>query len=217
MSITSDIRSYADTALEQGKSAVNQAVGQAQAQISQAQAQLNGITGTAKTNVSELTNRAQGAVTDLRTQAEKTLNIDAIKTAVEPYLAQARQYRATVTDRAEELFETVYGTVTRDKRVAKVVATAESFSGVVVETVTERVVKPVASLTGRGSKPATRKAPAKSATKAASTRPAAKKSSATSAAKTAPAKKATAARSTATKSTPRKAAAKKTTATDATS
>ena len=213
MSITSDIRNYADTALEQGKSAVNQAVGQAQAQISQAQAQFNGITGTAKTNVSELTNRAQGAVTDLRTQAEKTLNLDAIKTAVEPYLAQARQYRATVTDRAEELFETVYGTVTRDKRVAKVVATAESFSGVVVETVTERVVKPVASLTGRGSKPAARKA----ATKPASTRPAAKKSSATSAAKTAPAKKATAARSTATKSTPRKAAAKKTTPTDATS
>jgi hypothetical protein len=208
MSITSDIRNYADTALEQGKSAVNQAVGQAHAQISQAQAQLNGLTGTAKTNVSDLTNRAQGAVTDLRTQAEKTLNIEAIKTAVEPYLAQARQYRTTVTDRAEELFETVYGTVTRDKRVAKVVATAESFGGVVVETVTERVVKPVASLTGRGAAPVARKGAAKPAT----TRPAKK-----AAAKKAPAKKAATTRSAAPKSAPRKTAATKTTATNATS
>ena len=33
MSITSDIRNYADTALEQGKSAVNQVVGQAQTAV----------------------------------------------------------------------------------------------------------------------------------------------------------------------------------------
>jgi hypothetical protein len=167
MSITSDIRGYADTALVQGKQVVNQAVGQAQA------------------NVAQLTTRASGAVTDLRTQAEKTLNIDAVRTAVEPYLAQAKQYRSSVTDRAEGLFETVKS----DKRVARVVSTAESVTGVVVDTVTERVVKPVTSLTGRGKPaPAARRrtapkaaattAPAKKASKPAATRPAAKKTTA---------------------------------------
>jgi hypothetical protein len=184
MSITNDIRSYADTALEQGK----QVVGQAQAQF-------NEITGTARTNVTHLTTRATGAVTDLRTQAEKTLNLDAIRTAVEPYLAQAKQYRASVTDRAEGLFETVKS----DKRVAKVVATAESFTGVVVDTVNDRVVKPVSALTGLGAKPAAKASATKSTTaatkttatnagKPATTRPAAKK---TTAAKKSPAKKAT--------------------------
>jgi hypothetical protein len=156
MSITNDIRSYADTALEQGKQVVGQAT---------------------------------GAVTDLRTQAEKTLNIDAIRTAVEPYLAQAKQYRSSVTDRADALF----GSVKSDKRVARVVSTAESLTGVVVETVTERVVKPVTALTGRGSKPAPKKPAAKKPAKAASTRPAAKKSTAK---KSTTAKKTTAAKST---------------------
>ncbi len=191
MSITNDIRSYADTALEQGK----QYVGQAQAQFNgvnrQANQFVNGLT-------SSFTTRATGTVHDLRTQAEKTLNIDAIKTAVEPYLAQAKQYRASVTDRAEGLLETV----TSDKRVAKVITTAESLTGVVFETVQERVVKPVVSLTGLGNTPAPKKAPAKPA-KAATTRPA----------KKAPAKKATAARKAPAKkaTTARKAPAKKTT------
>jgi hypothetical protein len=171
MSITSDIRSYADTALEQGKHVVGQA-----------QSQFTAVTA------------------DLRTQAEKTLNIDAIRTAVEPYLAQAKQYRSSVTDRAEGLF----GSVKSDKRVAKVVSTAESLTGVVVETVTERVVKPVTSLTGRGRKPAARKrsakSPAKKPAKAATTRPAAKKSTA----KKTTAKKTTAKKTTAAKKAPAK-------------
>lgn len=193
MSITSDIRAYADSALEQGK----QVVGQAQAQLNDVTGQANEfvgkVTGTAKDNVSGLTSKATDAVNDLRSQAEKAINIDAIKTAVEPYLAQAKQYRSSVTDRAESLFESVR----KDKRVAKVVATAESLTGVVVETVNVRVVKPVVSLTGLGSKPAPKRKPAaKAATKPAATRPAAKK---------APAKKA------ASKSTARKSPAKKTT------
>ena len=178
MSITNDIRSYADSAIEQGKHVVGQAV-------EQASAQLNGLTGTARSNVTGLTNRAGGAVNDLRTQAEKTLNIDAIRTAVEPYLAQAKQYRASVTDRAEGLFETVKA----DKRVAKVVSTAETLRGTVVETVTERVVKPVASITGR--KPATEK-PAARAAKPAATRPAAAKPATKTTAKKATAAKKTA-------------------------
>lgn len=189
MSITREIRSYADTALEQGKQVVGQAVGA----VGTAQAQFNEITGTARTNVSHLTTRAGGAVADLRTQAEKTLNLDAIRTAVEPYLAQAKQYRASVTDRAEGLFETVKS----DKRVAKVVSTAESFTGVVVGTVNDRVVKPVSALTGRGTKPAlkpaapkspaAKKPAAKKPSTPATTRPAAKK---TTAAKKTPATKA---------------------------
>jgi hypothetical protein len=180
MSITSDIRNYADTALEQGKQ----------------------FTDTAKENVSGLTSKATGAVLDLRTQAEKTINVDAIKTAVEPYLAQAKQYRSTVTDRAEGLFESVKS----DKRVAKVITTAESFTGVVVETVQGRVVAPVLSLTGRGTKPAPKKKPAaKASSKPAVTRPA-KKAPAKKAASKSTATKATAS---ATKRTTRKAPAKK--------
>jgi uncharacterized protein YjbJ (UPF0337 family) len=206
MSITSDIRSYADTALVQGK----QVVGQAQAQLTDVTGQANQfvgkLTGTAKDNVSGLAGKLSGtatdAVNDLRSQAEKAINLDAIKTAVEPYLAQAKQYRSSVTDRAEGLFDSVR----KDKRVAKVIDTAESLTGVVVETLQERIVKPVTSLTGRSPKPAPRKrpakkAPAKAATKPAATRPATKKATATKA----PAKK------TAAKSTARKAPAKKAT------
>jgi len=155
MSITKDIRSYADNAVEQGK----QVLDQAQTQLHEVTGQANGLvvkfTGTAKENVSGLTTKATEAVHDLRTQAEKAVNVDAIKAAIEPYVAQAKGYSGTVTDRAEELFSTVKN----DKRVAKLVSTAESVTGIVVETVQERVVKPVQSLTGRGSKPAA-KAPA---------------------------------------------------------
>jgi hypothetical protein len=156
MSITSDIRAYADTALEQGK---------------------------------QVGAKASHTVADLRAQAEKAINIDAIKAAVEPYLAQAKEYRTAVTDRANG----IVGTVTSDKRVAKLVDTAESLSGTVVGTVQDRVVKPVQNLTGLGKpagKPAAKTAPA---TKPASTRPAPKpaaKATAKTTARKAPAKKA---------------------------
>jgi ElaB/YqjD/DUF883 family membrane-anchored ribosome-binding protein len=183
MSITKDIRSYADNAVEQGK----QVLDQAQTQLHDVTGQANGlvgkVTGTAKENVSGLTTKATDAVHDLRTQAEKAVNVEAIKAAVEPYVAQAKGYSTTVTDRAEELFSTVKN----DKRVAKLVSTAESVTGIVVETVQERVVKPVRSMTGRG-KPAP-KAPA---TKPAATKPAATKPAATKPAATATTSKATA-------------------------
>src|SRR5579885_1544755 len=158
MSIATDIRSYADNAVAQGKQVFDQA----------------------QENVSGLTSKAAEAVTDLRAQAEKAVNIEAVKTAIEPYLAQAKGYSTTVTDRAEELFNTVKN----DKRVAAVVAKAEEFTGTVVETVQERIVKPVQSLTGLGGKPAAKPAPAKAAAK-----PAAAK---TAPARKAPAKKASA-------------------------
>jgi ElaB/YqjD/DUF883 family membrane-anchored ribosome-binding protein len=194
MSITKDIRSYADNAVEQGK----QVLDQAQAQLHDVTGQANGlvgkVTGTAKDNVAEFTTKATYAVHDLRTQAEKAVNVDAIKAAVEPYVAQAKGYSTTVTDRAEELFTTVKS----DKRVAKLVSTAESVTGIVVETVQERVVKPVQLLTGIGAKsavtPARKPSPAK-ATKPAETKPAETKPASTPASKPA-ARKAPAKRTT---------------------
>jgi hypothetical protein len=163
MSITSDIRGYADSALEQGK---------------------------------QVGAKASSTVADLRSQAEKTLNVDAIRAAVEPYLAQAKEYRTAVTDRANGLVETV----TSDKRVAKLVDTAESLSGTVFGTVQQRVVKPVQNLTGLGKPSAPARKPAAKApvTKPASTRPAPKPAAKSTAGSTA-------------KSTARKSPAKKTT------
>jgi len=225
MSITSDIRSYADSALEQGK----QVVGQAQAQLNGVTAQANEfvtkltgsaktnefvtkLTGTAKTNVSglagKLTGTATEAVADLRAQAEKAINLDTIKTAVQPYLAQVKQYRDTVTDRAEEIFESVKN----DKRVAAVITTAESITGTVVESVNERLVKPVTALTEQLPIPIARRS-AHQPTTAAAPVPAVTGPVATEAPAEPVAAKVTAAKATAAKATPRKAPAKKATPT----
>ena len=165
MSITRDIRGYADTAIEQGRQV-----------LEQAQSQLNDVTG-----------QANEFVSDLRAQAERALNLDAIKTAVEPYLAQAKGYRHSVTDRAEALLNTAK----KDARVAKAFVTAEQLTGVVVETVQQRLVQPVWTLTGRDGKAAVQThkqaraahkpastAAAKPATKPAATRAASKSTSA---------------------------------------
>ena len=158
MSITSDIRAYAD----------------------KAQAQLNDVTGQAN----ELVNKLTGNVSDLRAQAEKAINLDALKNVVEPYLDQVKGYRATVTERAEALLEQVKS----DPRLSKL-----------VDVVEERVVNPVRTLVSRGSKPAPKPAPAKPvATKAAPAKAAAK-----------PAGKPAARKATVRKATVRKPAAKK--------
>lgn len=209
MSITSDIRSYADSALEQGKHVVGQAQSQLNDVTEQANEFVGKLTGTAKTNVSglagKLTGTATEAVADLRAQAEKAINLDTIKTAVQPYLAQAKLYRDTVTDRAEEILESVKN----DRRVAKVITTAESLTGTVVESVNERLVKPVTALTEQLPIPVARRFAAKptpAAPKPAVTRPIVKTEPAeTIAAET------TAAKSTATRSPARKAPAKKAT------
>lgn len=161
MSIASDIRSYADTAFGQGKQVFDTTTEQANEFVVK-------VRTTAEKNVSELTSKATETVSDVRAQVEKAVNIEAIKAAIEPYLAQAKGYSTQVTDRAEDL----YATVKSDKRVAPFVARAEQYAGVVVETVQERVVKPVQSLAGRNAKPAT-KAASKPAAKA-TTKPAAK-------------------------------------------
>jgi hypothetical protein len=181
MSIASDIRTYADTAVSQGK----QVLDQAQAQLNDVTGQANELYGKTKENVSEIATKATTAVNDLRASAEKAVNLDAIKTAVEPYITQVKGYTHTVTDKAEALFEGVKG----DKRVAKLVDAA----GVVVETVQDRVVKPVQSVTGRAAKsaPAAPKAAAKPAPAKPATRPAATKPASKPAARKAPTKRTT--------------------------
>jgi hypothetical protein len=156
MSIASDLRGYADNAVSQGK----QVLDQAQAQLNDVTGQATELYGKTRENVVGLATKATGAVTDLRLQAEKAVNLDAIKTAVEPYVAQVKGYGTTVTDRVESI---VAG-VKSDKRVAALVDTAQ-----------ERVIKPVKELTGLGGKPvATATTPAKAATKPAATKPASK-------------------------------------------
>ena len=189
MSITSDIRSYADSAVNQGKQVLDQAQAQLNDVTGQANEFVGKLTDQAKNNYSELSRKATAAANDFRSQAEKAINLEAIKSAVEPYLAQAKDYSASVTDRATSLYETVKS----DKRVAPLFNTVESASDAVLDTVTERVIKPVQSLTGLGSKPAATKAapkPAPAAKKAPAK--AAPKPAAKAAAKKAPAKKAAA-------------------------
>jgi hypothetical protein len=198
MSIASDLRSYADTAVNQGKQVLDSTISTASAQLTDVTGQANEFYGKTKESVVEIAGKASSAVQDLRSSAEKAVNLNAIKTAVEPYVAQVKGYTHQVTDRAEALL----AGAKIDTQVATLVGTVQ-----------ERVVKPVLSLTGRGSKPAQATptpAPAKpaAATKAA-TKPAATKPAAT---KPAPAKPAT--KSAATKpaaTTARKAPAKRTT------
>jgi glycine cleavage system H lipoate-binding protein len=200
MSITSDIRSYADTAIGQGK----QVLDQAQSQLNDANRQANElvvkITDTAKDNVSTLATKATVAVGDLRSQAEKAINLDALKAAVEPYLAHVKGYSDTVNGRLESLVSTVAS----DKRVARLVSTTESLTGLVVGAVQERVVKPVQSLSPFGKSTGSAVAPAKPAATKSTTKSTATRTPATKA----PAKKATTAKAPVT-STPRKAPAKK--------
>jgi hypothetical protein len=183
MSITTDLRNYADTAVAQGKHLVEQAVG---AVSTNAQPLINDVTGNANELVGktkQIAGKASVAVGDLRVQAEKAINIDAIKTAVEPYVAQVKGYGHQVTDRAEG----VLGIVRSDARVAKLVDAAEAAVGVV----NARVVKPVQSLSGLGTKPAPKAAaapatpkPAAKPAAAASSKPATTKATATKASAT---------------------------------
>lgn len=185
MSITSDLKSYVD-----------QTVASAQAQLNDVAGTANDYVGKYRENVGDIAEKANEAIDDLRSTAEKAINLDAIKTAVEPYLSQVREYGNVVTDRAEG----IYNGVKDDPRLAKFVETANAVSTVVLEQVNEYVVKPVASITGLGAKPAARTAPkpAQAATtkpataKPATTKPASKpttgRPSATATAKAAAAK-----------------------------
>jgi hypothetical protein len=184
MSIATDIRSYADNAVASAQAQLNDVTGQANDLVV---ASVGKVSATAKENATVLTDKVSSAAQDLRASAEKAINVEAIKAAVEPYLAQAKGYRATATDRAEAL---VAG-LKNDKRFGKLVDTAGSVTGVVVETVQERVVKPVQALTGRGSKPAAKPAAKKPAPTPTASKPATTKPASKPAARKAPAKRTT--------------------------
>ena len=183
MSITSDLRAYAD-----------KAAGKAQAQLNDVTGQANEYVGKYRDNVSDIAKKAADAVTDLRQSAEKAINFDAIRTAIEPYVAQVKGYGSSVTDRADALL----AELKKDPRVGKFVETAESVSKDVVETVQQRVVVPVRGLANRGTaaKPArtSSPSPAAKAAKPAATKPATTKPASRPAAKAtarkAPAKRA---------------------------
>lgn len=203
MSITTDLKNYVDQT------------------VSTAQSQLNDVAGTAndylgkyRENVGDIAEKANDAVSDLRINAEKAINADALRTAVEPYLAQAREYGSAVTDRAEGLLNGVKD----DPRLARVVDTANAVSAIVLEQVNTYVVKPVRSITGLGQQPTAKRSTPKPA-KAATTKPAGTRrpSAAKSTARKAPAKSTSSARkSTAAKSTASKSTASKSTASKAT-
>jgi ElaB/YqjD/DUF883 family membrane-anchored ribosome-binding protein len=192
MSVPTDIRSYADTAVAQGK----QVLDQAQAQLTEVAGTVNGYVGalgsTARQNVTEIADKATDAVQELRAQAEKAVDLDAVTTAIEPYLAQVKEYSSAVGDKVVSSVGALVTTARKDPRVDKLVVTAESLGAVLVETVAERVVKPVQSLAGVGAKPAA-SAPATIPT--GTTTPAARKP-ATRPATKAPARKAAAKRTT---------------------
>lgn len=191
MSLTTDLKSYADTALAQGKQVAGTVTTKAGASLNDVTTGANTVVvtvidgvRTARQNVSQVTGRASDTFADLRAQASTTLNLDAVRSAVEPYVAQAKGYTTAVTDRAES----VLSGVSSDPRVAKVLTTATALATPVVETVQERVVAPVLSLTRRGTT-----APQAPATPATTVAPAAPKSTAAkTTARKAPAKKATA-------------------------
>lgn len=144
MSITSDIKSYADTALEQGK----QVLDQAQAQFNDVTGQANELVGklTEKVDVSGLTSKAN----ELKAQAEKVVEpvVERVTAQAKPYLERAEKVAQPYLTKAEELFKQV----SADPRVKQV-----------VETVETKVVNPALSLIGR--------APAKHAAKPAAAKP----------------------------------------------
>jgi len=180
MSITSDVRSYADAAVEQGKQVIDQA-----------QARLTGVAGDVgaaevvdkvQDRAQDLAARATAAYVDFSHRGEQFYErvsalpiVGSVSTAVEPYVAQLNDYRVAFTGKVEGL----YADLKQNDQVAKVLDTAEQAAGLVLGTVNEKVVKPVRSLVEH--------APIGPPTRSATPKPAAK---ATSEAKATPAKSA---------------------------
>ena len=195
MSIASDVRSYADSALEQGRQVVDQAADQARARFGDAQGNAQDLAGKAAS-------KATATYTDLRTKGEALYGrvsalpvVEQVSSTVEPYVsqfgAQLNGYRTTVAEKVDQ----AYAELKKNDQIAKVLGVAETAAGVVVETVNERVVTPVKSLLDREPATATKapapfdsapaEAPAKTPAKA--TSPAKAPARATSRAKATPA------------------------------
>jgi hypothetical protein len=168
MSTTSDVRSYADSALEQ------------------AQARLTEVRGDATEFAGTVLSRAVMTYTELRTRGEAlTKRVGAIpaveraNATFEPYVAQLKDYGGGAVEKLEQ----VYAELRKNEQVAKVIAVAET----AIDAVQERVTS---LLDGRSMAPGEAAAKTTPAPKA---EPAAKASAAPKAepaAKTTPAPKA---------------------------
>ena len=150
MSIASDLRAYADDALEQGKKVVDSVVEQARRRPATPRRSSTTSPGQANDFVGKLTDTAKDNVTGLRQSATATRPTCARRprrrsTWRHPPRRRAvrragprlrRDVSATITEQAEK----VLATARKDKRVATLLDSAESVTGAVVETVQERVV-----------------------------------------------------------------------------
>lgn len=191
MSITSDVRSYADAALEQGRQVVDQAQARFTGVRGDATNLANKVTGTAGDVAEKVEDGAQGfadkaseTCADLWVRGEALYGrvsslpaVESVTSTVEPYLAQLNAYRIAATEKAEDL----YAELKKNEQVAKALHVAETAAGLVLESVNERLVNPVKARLEREpvttTTPATETEPAKPA---ASTKSTAPKKSATS-------------------------------------
>ena len=149
MSITSDIRAYADSAIDQGKQVLDTAQAQLNDYTGAVGSNANELVGKTRDNITDIADKTAQVVADVRQSAEKAVNLDALSAAIEPYLAQLREYTSAVTDRVDDLLASARG----DRRVAALADRVEPVVGAVVGLASERVVKPVQSFTGLGAKP----------------------------------------------------------------
>lgn len=128
MSTTSDLRAYADIAVEQGKQ-----------MLEQVQSQLSHVTDAATEQANELVAKITG---------KSAPTLETLKSAAEPYMVQALEYGSVLSDKVEELLTTLKG----DKRIGKYVESAEGLTSLAVVTVQDKVIKPVLLLAGHEGK-----------------------------------------------------------------
>ncbi len=156
MSITNDVRSYADAALEQGK----QAVDQAQSKLTEVVGDATGLAGKVSGTAAEVAEKVQGHAQGFAGKASDTYGelrnfgesiygrvvalpaVESMASTAEPYVAQLNGYRLVVTEKVEAF----YADLKKNDQMAKVLDGAEAAAGLVLGTVNERVVKPVRSL-----------------------------------------------------------------------
>jgi hypothetical protein len=195
MSIASDVRSYADSAL------------------GQAQAQLTEVRGDATELASTLLSRAAVTYTELRVRSEELTKragtlpaVQRASASVEPYISQLVGYGTVATEKLEQ----AYAELRKNDQVAKVIAAAETSIDVMQERVTSLLDRqPTAAKPAPAAAKSTEAKPAPAAAKSTAAKAAASTKS-QRAAKAAPAAKAKApATASAAKATPAKASAAK--------
>jgi len=171
MSITSDVRSYADSAL------------------GQAQARLTEVRGDATELANSLLSRATTTCMELRSKGEALTR--RAGASIEPYVAQLKGY-GTV---AAETFEQAYAELRKNDQVAKVIAAAgvsvDAVQGRVTSLLDRQPAAPAPATSPTKPTPAAKAQPPAKAVPAAKATSAAKaqRATKTSAAKATPAKK----------------------------